>query len=122
LQSDAQIRFWLDWAEELMPLAGEADADDRIGSIASALARIRKGALVPTVVRAERLYPAHHHECPVRAIESWTLEESADRIAPRLYALEADEPPPKVFSHVLKIWGLVPKAPGCDRLPPPLVC
>jgi hypothetical protein len=119
---DAQIRFWLEWAEELMPLAGDYDTDHKIGSVASALARIRKRILAPTVIRAERLFPAHHYDSPVKVLESWSVDEYARLIAPRLYALEDDEPPPKAFSTVLEIWGLSPRARKCDRLSLPPVC
>jgi hypothetical protein len=120
--SDAQIRFWLDWAENLMPLAGADDVDSIIGSVASALALIRKRVLTPTVFRCERLFPAHLYDSPSKVIESWTMDEYARIIAPRLYALEAEEPPPKVFSSVLEIWGLPPKARRAERLSQPLIC
>jgi hypothetical protein len=119
--TDAQIRFWLDWAEELMPLAGDADTDHKIGSVASALALIRKRAVSGSVIRAERLFPAHHYDSPVKILESWGFEEYARLIAPRLYALEDDEPPPKVFSTVLEFWGLPPRARKCDQLSQPTV-
>jgi hypothetical protein len=45
--TDAQVRFWLDWAEELMPLADDPDAVSKIGSVAGALGRIRVRALNP---------------------------------------------------------------------------
>jgi hypothetical protein len=119
--TDAQIRFWLDWAEELMPLAGDAETDHKIGSVASALALIRKRAEAGSVIRAERLFPAHHYGSPVKILESWNFEEYARLIAPRLYALENDEPPPKVFSTVLEFWGLPPRARKCDQLSQPTV-
>jgi hypothetical protein len=120
--SDAQIRFWLDWAESLIPLAGNGGIDSIIGSVASALARIRKHAVVPTVYRCERLFPVYLYESPSRLIESWSIDEYANIIGPHLYALEADEPPPKVFSSVLEIWGLRPKAREADRRLQPLIC
>ena len=120
--TDAQIRFWLDWAEELMPLPDDPDAASMIGSVAAALGRIRQRALIPSVFRSERLFPACQHERPTRILESWSLDEYAALIAPRLYALEEDEPPLKVFSSVLEIWGLPPRARKCDRFPQALVC
>jgi hypothetical protein len=119
--TDAQIRFWLDWAEELMPLSNDPGAISMIGSAAAALGRIRKRALIPTVFRFERLFPACQHGRPARILESWNLGEYAALIAPRLYALEEDEPPLKVFSCVLEIWGLPPRARKCDRFPQTLV-
>ena len=122
LLSDSQIRFWLDWADEMMPLEGSDDADSMIGSIATALARMRKRVLAPTVIRAERLFPAHHYEVLCKTLESWSLDEYARLIAGRLYALEKGERPPKVFSTVLELWGLRPRATRSKRLSTPLVC
>ena len=36
------------------------------------------------------------------------LADYLNRIAPRLYALERSEPPPRVMPHVLREWGLTP--------------
>jgi hypothetical protein len=115
--SDAQIRFWLDWAEELMPTAGREETDSVIGSIGSALVRIRKRAVTSTVIRAEKPFPAHQLESSLKILESWDLDQYARLIADRLYALEAHEPPPKVFSAVLEVWGLSPRAAEHDRVP-----
>lgn len=116
LPTDSQIRFWLNWAEELMPNAGNRDVDSMIGAVAHALTRIRKRAEEPKVVRRERLFPAYQYECPNRILESWEIDRYAGLIAERLYALERNEPPPKVFSSVLEFWGLPPRAPESDRV------
>jgi hypothetical protein len=105
-----------------MPLSDDPDAVSMIGSAAAALGRIRKRASVPTVFRSERLFPACQHGRPTRILESWNLDEYAAQIAPRLYALEEDEPPLKVFSCVLAMWGLPPRARKSDRFPQLLVC
>jgi len=55
-------------------------------------------------------------ESSLKILESWDLDQYARLIADRLYALEAHEPPPKVFSAVLEVWGLGPRAAEHDRV------
>jgi len=37
------------------------------------------------------------------------IAEYTARVAPRMYALERAEPPPRVMPHVLMLWGLQPR-------------
>ena len=48
-------------------------------------------------------------------LKKWDKPEYAKYIAPRLYALEKAETPPKLFSYVLHCWNLPPAAPLEER-------
>ncbi len=44
-----------------------------------------------------------------RGRQDCAIEAAArDRIAPRMYAIERAEPPPKITPHILTAWGLTP--------------
>jgi hypothetical protein len=96
------IAFWLDWAEELINDSGSG----LFGAVASALTIIGSRCRDDMVADAERDYPSAN----VRVLRKWSKKEYAQLIAPRLYALEAKELTPKTFSHVLRSWGLTPRA------------
>ena len=51
-------------------------------------------------------------------IQSWDRASYANEIADRLYRLEATEDVPKVFSAVLRAWGLQPRADLMDQFIP----
>jgi hypothetical protein len=111
----AQVEFWLSWAEELVnDRSPTAEAD--FGSVASALALQARDNKPRKVVQSERRYPSYKHESPIVVIARWSIEEYAAKIAPRLYALEAAEAEPRLFSTVLRVWGLIPRFPEDPKL------
>jgi hypothetical protein len=111
----AAIDFWLEWAKELT-LDGSDDALGKLGSAASAIVLQKRNARVEVVRDIKRNYPAQSSKQPLECIREWTFAEYAAFIAPRLYALEAAETPPKIFSAVLETWGLEPRALEMDRV------
>ena len=96
--ADAQVQFWLDWAEELVEHR-DPESEGIFGSVASALALCRRQCSVGKVVRVRRRTPFWKHERAIEFLQEWPLDEYARRIAPRLYALETGErPPPGLLS------------------------
>ena len=63
----------------------------------------------------KRNYPAQRSKAPIEILHEWKFAEYAATIAPELYALEAAEAPPKLFSYVLREWGLEPRAAEKDQ-------
>ena len=97
------VEFFIDWLEELE--GGFEDA--RFGAIASGLVMARRRAQMEAVFDAERNFPDGRDVEPIELKESWTIDEYAQHIAPRLRKLADEEPPPKVMPVVLAEWGLV---------------
>jgi hypothetical protein len=101
----ATVDFYIHWLEGM-------DGDDchgMFGIIASGLALLKRQN------RLDQVYTGGQRPFPVRNVtqEQWAemqkpipLDAYIDRIAPRLYALERSEPPPRVMPHVLAEWGL----------------
>jgi hypothetical protein len=113
----AAIDFWLNWAKELA-IDGSDDALAKFGSAASALVLQKRRAEVDVVQDVKRSYPAHRSEAPIEILREWKFADYAAMISPQLYALEAAEAPPKLFSYVLQEWGLEPGADESDRVTP----
>jgi hypothetical protein len=112
------VQYWLAWAGAL------ASKDDDVslanfGSCASAIALAKKHEKMGKVFESERDFPCTGKERPVRHLREWTIDEYADVLAPELYHLEAEEAPPKVMSHVLRVWGYEPAAPLVEQFIPP---
>jgi hypothetical protein len=112
-----EIEFWLDWAEELV---NECDplAESIFGLVASAVGSLGKHNPHDLVQDVERRFPAYGIRDTVVVINSWDRASYADEIAHRLYQLESAEPAPKVFSAVLRAWGLQPRADLIDQFIP----
>ncbi|MEK0082977.1 hypothetical protein [Benzoatithermus flavus] len=112
--SAATIEFYLDWLEER---PGDLD-DELFGSIASGLALDRRNARSDLVKTGSHPFPvtAVTPEEYKRLGAMVPLDVYTARIAPRLYALYAKEPPPKVMEGVLRIWGL--PLPNPTEVPP----
>jgi hypothetical protein len=100
----ASISFWLDFLEEL---DGD-EADSRFGAAASALYRAPTEAPDRKVIDIRRDFPLQYSARPIELLKAWTLEDYAAIIAPRLRAIEAREPEPKVMPKVLDAWGIHP--------------
>lgn len=112
------VQYWLAWAEELSGATGRDDQAN-FGSCASALVSCLRLDAHGHVFETERDIPCIGKEVPVIQRRAWNLTEYADLIGSRLYALEAAEAPPKIFSAVLRAWGLMPKAELGDQYIPP---
>jgi hypothetical protein len=106
----ASVEFEVDWLEEM-----DGDVEDGLfGIVASGLALQKRSNQYQDVVTGRRIFPIpkaptpkeqEHFRDLARLVP---LEEYTKRIAPRLYALERTEPPPRVMPHVLVEWGLKP--------------
>jgi hypothetical protein len=100
----ASILFWLDFLEKL----NGDETDSRFGAAASALHRAPTEAPDREVIDIRRDFPLQHSARPIELLQEWTLEEYAAIIAPRLRAIEAREPEPKVMPKVLEAWRIPP--------------
>lgn len=114
--SAATVDFYLDWLEAI-----GGSNDDLYGAVTSGLVLHRRVRLVDLVTTGERPFP-------ITALtpEVWNaiskpipLAEYTQRIAPRLYALERSEAPPRIMPLVLMEWGLEPRTDPSEaaRLP-----
>ena len=106
----AAIEFKLDWLEGM-----EGDIEDGLfGVIAGAFGREKRLSDAAFVQTGGRQFPVPRNPTPAQQAEARRLAgfmpvgEYAKRIAPRLYALERSEPPPRVMPAVLRYWGLDP--------------
>ena len=100
----ASISFWLEFLDELK---GD-EADSRFGAVASALHRAPSETPDRKVIDIRRDFPLQDSAKPIELLQEWTLEEYAAIIAPRLRAIEAREPEPKVMPLVLEAWHIPP--------------
>jgi len=112
-----EIVFWLNWAEELVDNR-HPQAESILGLVASAVGLLGKHNPHDLVQDVERRFPAYGVKDTVVVIQSWDRAAYAKEIADRLYRLEAAEAAPKVFSAVLRAWGLQPRADLIDQFIP----
>lgn len=106
----ASVEFEIDWLEGM-----EGDLQDGLfGAVASGLALQHRMNTFDAVFTGQRQFPVPKHDSPKdqkrhREMQKpVSIEEYTNRIAPRLYALERTEPPPRVMPHVLTEWELTP--------------
>jgi hypothetical protein len=112
----AAFEFWLSGAEELMEKS--LTETSVYAHCTSALALLLRGMQGEFFFDAERHFGYMHFEPdadPMVIIERLSVEDVGARFASRLYAIEAEEPSPKVMSHVLLQYGLEPCAAQADR-------
>ena len=114
----ASVEFELDWMESI-----EGDIKDGIfGLLASGLVLQFKNNKYSEVFCGQRQFPINKNPSDLDREYARKLAKPVDiatyinRIAPRLYALERTEPPPRVMPDVLSTWGLKPKASSEDKL------
>jgi hypothetical protein len=112
-----EIVFWLDWADQLVGLRDYA-SEEIFGLVASAVGLLGKHNPYEIVQDTERRYPGGTVEKTVVILRTWDRSQYAQEIAPRLYHLEDTEAAPKVFSAVLRAWGLEPRADLMDQFIP----
>jgi hypothetical protein len=102
----ATTDFYLDWLEGLEG----SDQDGAFGLVASGLGLLKKKSQSDQVYTGRRPFPTRSATPEQwKALQKPTLlREYVKRIAPRMYALERAEPPPRIMPHVLTEWGLKP--------------
>jgi len=102
----ATIDFYIDWLEGM-----EGDFSDGLfGTVASGLALAKRRNTIDEVFTGQRPFPfvGVSRDQLIAAYKPVPLADYIKRIAPRLYALERTEPPPRVMPYVLVEWGLEP--------------
>ena len=102
--AEASVYFLLDWLESL-----EGDATDRLfGSLSWGLVHVHRSSSGLIVRLGQRLIPSLLENGDVAPIgfDYMPLDQFAEKIAPRLFALERSEREPKVMPSVLVEWGL----------------
>jgi hypothetical protein len=103
------IQYWLSWATELV--SSPRDDDQRhFGSCASALILALEHDSVGRVSACKRHFPCHKSPQAITVEREWSIDEYAEVLAPELYAIEAAESAPRLFSDVLRKWGLQPQS------------
>jgi hypothetical protein len=111
------IQFWLKWAKKLVSSQDEND-QKMFGCCASALILVLQYDGVGKVASGKRNFPCQKYENPIKDYQFWTIEEYARLISTDLYAIESIEARPRLFSDVLRKWGLEPRAPLIDQFLP----
>ena len=112
-----EIVFWLDWADELVDCR-DSLSEGIFGLVASAVGLLGKHNPHEVVQDVERRFPTYDVKDTVVALKSRDRVIYAKEMADRLYRLEAAEAAPKVFSAVLRAWGLEPRADLMDQFIP----
>jgi hypothetical protein len=112
--SACTVDFYVDWLEGL-----EGDIGDGEFALAAAgLASVRRMSGVNEVFTGLRPFPFTKTMTreEIRSIaKPIPFADYVERIAPRLYALERSEPPPRVMPDVLIAWGLEPRSDPSER-------
>ncbi len=103
------IQYWLRWAKELVSSPNDDDQRN-FGSCASALILVLEHDIVGRVSAGKRNFPCHKTQQAITIEREWSLDDYAEILAPDLYAIEAAESAPRLFSDVLRKWGLKPQA------------
>jgi hypothetical protein len=102
----ATADFYMDWLEGI---EGH-DQDGMFGIVASGLALLKKVSRIDQVWTGHRPFPMRGVTREQLAVMNppISLADYVKHVAPRLYALERSEPPPRIMPHVLAEWGLKP--------------
>jgi hypothetical protein len=116
----ATVELEIDWLEEL-----DGTIDDAVFThLAAGLVNEVRTSQMNVVLTGPRVFPVPKKDLTEaeqrRARELANpvpLEEYANRIASRLYAIERTEPPPRIMPHVLTAWGLAPATDLSEALP-----
>jgi hypothetical protein len=103
------IQYWLRWAKDLVSSPNHDD-QRTFGSCASALILVLEHDTVGRVSAGKRNFPCHKTKQAITIEREWSIDEYAEILAPDLYAIEAAEAAPRLFSDVLRKWGLKPQA------------
>jgi hypothetical protein len=110
----ATVEFYLDWLETI-----GNDDEDLFGAVASGLALHRRVAQTAVAMTGERAFPVTGMPSEQQAILAMMmpLTEYTKMVAPRMYAIERMEAPPRIMPHVLAEWDLRPSSDPSDIAP-----
>jgi hypothetical protein len=111
----ATVDFYLNWLEGL-----EGDVRDRqFGLVAAGLGLLRKRRSSDDIFTGERPFPTRGatRNQWLKLQKPMKYADYLDRIAPRMYAIERAEPPPRIMPHVLVEWELKPKTDPSETSP-----
>jgi len=111
------IQFWIEWAKSLVKSIDPME-QTKFGNCATALTLGLQYEQFGEVVYGKRNYPCHLNDEPITQIKKWSIDEYAKIIADDLYEIESLETAPKLFSDVLRHWGLMPNAPLMEQYIP----
>jgi len=111
------LQFWIEWTKVLVESRTFED-ESKFGCCASAIILALQYDRMGKVIHGKRNYPCQINDEPIIKIEEWPIEKYAEKIANELYELEALEAAPKLFSDVLRSWGLMPHAKLMDQYIP----
>jgi hypothetical protein len=103
------VQFWIWWSKLLIEKS-DNESQAKLGNCASALILTLHYGKQGRVVYGNRNYPCQANDESIIKKGEWTIDEYAETIAKDLYELEAIETAPKLFSDVLRAWGLMPHA------------
>ncbi len=115
------VEFEIEWLEEM-----DGEERDRLfGIVAAGLTNhVRQNRQDVVFTSGERSFPIPHGittDARVRENRERarlvTVAEYARRLAPRLYALERSEPPPRVMPHLLAAWNLPSETDPREAMP-----
>jgi hypothetical protein len=98
------IDFLIDWLEETIE-----SNESLFGILAAGLGKEIQLNKVDKAFAGERPFPFPKDDKDVKKLidsRSILLTDYIKTLAPKLYQLEAKEPPPKIMPHVLQAWGL----------------
>jgi hypothetical protein len=108
LVHSATAEFYLDWLEGVQGTTFDL--------VASGLGLLKKRSQIDQVYTGHRPFPTRGI-----TLEQWNaahkpipLADYVKRIAPRMYALERAESPPRIMPHVLTDWGIEPLTDPAD--------
>ncbi len=100
-RAEAGIR----WAKDLVSSPNDDDQRN-FGSCSSALILVLEHDIVGRVSAGKRNFPCHKTPQAITREREWSIDEYAEFLAPDLYAIEAVESAPRLFSDVLRKWGV----------------
>jgi hypothetical protein len=112
----AALEFWLRWLEDAP--SKESSPMNWFEIVASNLGKLVLLKKIDYFTDLERHYgyKPYNNEDALSIFEKLDIREVGIRYADRLYALEAKEPPPKMMSLIVRLYGLAPKAQPSDQM------
>lgn len=111
------IQYWLGLAKAVADSEDETDQRN-FGSYAAALILVLEHDAFGKVYSGKRHFPCYKNLKPITIDREWSVEEYAELIAKDLYLIEQVEEAPRLFSDVLRKWGLKPRAELVDQFIP----